>query len=248
MASGRIWQSLAKARDGVLSVAADVLDTAIDTVGGADSGSDDDGSGSDSGESTGSRFLADFDEEGEEAGGGAEEPPPPSPASALRAASAAVAAAAPRREAPSAEPNGCVALRCVLCCCARCAARPAQQSAPRLAAPLCPPVLPRVFADALRSARSLPHASPSVEPPWTDATPPPLPPRDTVRLGGGGTGLQRNLFATNGADAATPPPPQPDRQTSLGSLVDVPLSPLVPPRPFGAPPGEQARSRRTRPF
>jgi hypothetical protein len=143
------------------------------------------------------------------------------------------------------------ALRALLCAACSCALRTAR-SAARAVVPVLPHRLlthARVLWHSLRQGIEAP-----CEPPWTDATPPPLPPREAGRLGGGGAGLQPRtltpLFATN-ADAAPPPPPlpqQPDRQTSLGSLVDVPLSPLVPPRPFGGPPGEQARSRRARPF
>jgi hypothetical protein len=103
MASGRLWQQLSKARDGVLSIAADVLDAAGDAGSESDSGDSDD--------STGSRFLADF-EEGDGGAGGAsggeqeEEENPLSPATVLLASAAA--AAAPRRaEQSSAERDGC---------------------------------------------------------------------------------------------------------------------------------------------
>jgi hypothetical protein len=100
MASGRLWQQLSKARDGVLSIAADVLDAA------GDAGSESDSGGSD--DSTGSRFLADFEEgDGGASGGEQEEDENPlSPATVLLASAAA--AAAPRREEQSsAERDGC---------------------------------------------------------------------------------------------------------------------------------------------
>lgn len=109
MASGTrraaLWGALSKARDGVLSIAADV----IETVGDVDDSDSDSAAGSD--DSTGSRFLADYDEDegGVAADGAGEElePSPPSPATVLLASAARVSVS--RREAQATPGEGCVA-------------------------------------------------------------------------------------------------------------------------------------------
>jgi hypothetical protein len=104
MASGTrraaLWGALSKARDGVLSIAADV----IETVGDVDDSDSDSAAGSD--DSTGSRFLADYEDENEGGATGEEEEPlPPSPATVLLASAARVSVS--RREAQATPGVGC---------------------------------------------------------------------------------------------------------------------------------------------
>ena len=109
MASGTrraaLWGALHKAKEGVLSIAADVIDTVGDT---GDSDSD---SAAGSDDSTGSRFLADYDDDGGGPGGGAavdEELSPPSPATVLLASAARVSVSRRETAAPgTSEGAGC---------------------------------------------------------------------------------------------------------------------------------------------
>ena len=80
----------------------------------------------------------------------------------------------------------------------------------------------------------------AAETPWSDVTPPP-PPRKADAAGSAGALAPRTLPFSNPLFSATPErPPLPPPPERHDSLVDVPLSPMLPPQP---PQQQQARPR-----